>query len=138
MRKSQVRKSPEHGAGSGAEASDQRLQQTLDLAVIEPDLLRVSVREVLSRLPEEERLAVHVTLLAELNGAGVNIGQHLLLLGIPARSTDELTAAEIATLIRYVRINEPKALAALTPALGGLLSAYFERETHLKSSSRAA
>jgi len=138
MRKSQLRKSQERGAGSGAHTGEQRSQQKLDLAAVEPDLLRVSVREALSRLSEEDRRAMYVRLLTALKGAGVNIGQHLVLLGIPARTTEELTAAEIATLIRYVRINEPKALAVLTPMLSEPVSAYLEHEGRLKSSRRAA
>ncbi|MFY9608837.1 MAG: hypothetical protein WAU45_09515 [Blastocatellia bacterium] len=134
MRKSRTRKSPESSVGT----TDQRSQQAVDLATAEPDRLGNSVRNAFSQLSEEERPNVVYRLLTALKKAGVNIGQHLLLLGIPARTAEELTAPEIATLIRYVRINEPRAMAASVPVLNELLTAHAEPARGLKVSSRAA
>jgi hypothetical protein len=104
MRKSQTKKTPE----ATVDASDQRSQRVFELATTEPDLLRTSVREALSQLSEEERRTAHAGLLAALRRAGVNVGHHLLVLGIPARTVEELTAPEMASLIRFVRISEPR------------------------------
>lgn len=134
MRKSQIRRTPESTVGN----IDRQSRPALDLATAEPDVLCNSVREALSQLSGEERPAVHDRLLTALKKAAVHIGQHLLLLGIPARTAEELTAPEIATLIRYVRINEPRAMAALAPALSDLLTVHAQPARGLKVSSRAA
>jgi hypothetical protein len=118
MRKSLIGKTPEPPVGT----TDQRSQQALDLATAEPDLLRNLVRQALSQLSAEELPAVNDRLLTALKEAGVDIGLHLLLLGIPARTAEELTAPEIATLIRYLRINDPRAMTDLAPVLNELLT----------------
>jgi hypothetical protein len=134
MRKSKIRKAPESTLGN----IDRQSRVALDLTTAEPDLLRDSVRNVLSRLSEEGRHDVHEKLVAALKEAGVNLGQHLLLLGIPARTADELTAPEIAKVIRYVRINEPRAMRALVPILSELLTMHVESAQGVKVLSRAA
>jgi len=134
MRKSQIRKKPEPTVG----ITDQRSQPVPELATAEPDMLRESVRKGLSQLSAEERPNVYDRLLTALKRAGVNIGQHLLLLGIPARTAEELTAPEIATLVRYVRINEPRAMAALATVLSELLTTNAEADRGSKISRRAA
>jgi hypothetical protein len=95
------------------------------------------VREALSHLSEEERQAAHNGLLLALSRAGVNIGDHLLVLGIPARTAEELTAPEIATLVRYVRINEPRVMTALAPILIDVLARHPAPARRVKTSSLA-
>jgi hypothetical protein len=87
----------------------------------------------LSQLSEEEQRAMHNGLLSSLKRAGVNIGHHLLLLGIPARTAEELTATEMGILIRYVRISEPRAMAAVAPILIDVLARHAERAQRVKS-----
>ncbi len=89
-------------------------------------------------LCEEERLEAQYSLLTSLKGAGFKVAQHLILLGIPTTEADELTAPEIAIVIRYVRINEPKAMAALSPVLSEMLRAHDEHARHFRVSNRAA
>ncbi|HWN98968.1 MAG TPA: hypothetical protein VNS63_06810 [Blastocatellia bacterium] len=122
MRKSKIRKAAE----AAVDNIDRQSGPALDLATAEPDLLRNSVREALSQLSTEERAAVNDRLLTAIEKVGFTIGQHLLLLGIPATLAEELTAPEIAALIRYVRINEPRAMRALVPLLSELLTAHGE------------
>ena len=119
-------------------ATDQRSQHSLDLATAGPDLLRDSVRQALSALCEEERLAAQSSLLTALKRAGFNVAQHLLLLGIPATTAAQLTAPEIATVIRYIRINEPGAMSALSPVLSEILTAHNGRAGSPKVSKRVA
>jgi hypothetical protein len=132
MKRSQTRKKVARGV------SDQRSSQSLELETAEPDSLRDSVREALSQLSEVEQRAVHNDLLSALKAAGVNLGHHLLLLGIPARTADEITPAEMGILIRYVRISEPRAMAALAPILMAVLARHDEPAQRVKPSTRAA
>ena len=134
MRKSQTKKTPE----ATVDATDQRSRQVLELATTQPDLLRTSVREALSELPEEERRAAHNGLLSALRRAGLNIGQHLLVLGIPARTAEELTAPEIATLIRYVRISEPNVMTTFAPILIDVLGKHAAPAQRVPVKTRAA
>jgi hypothetical protein len=98
-----------------------------DLSTLEPDALRDQVRKALLQLQAEERAAVIRKLVAALGQKGFGVGQCLLLLGIPAQTPDELTASEIATLIRYIRINEPELIRAIAPVLDGRISPETER-----------
>lgn len=134
MKKSRIRKEAEPTAGT----SDQRSEPGRELAVAEPDMLRDSVRKGLSELSEEDRLLVYARLLTTLNKAGVNLGQLLLVLGIPARTPEELTAPEIATLVRYVRLNVPTAMAALATVLSEFVTTNAKAVKPLGVSSRAA
>lgn len=97
-------------------------QAPIDPMSVEPNVLRDSVRKALSLLGDEEQSSMRDRLLTGLKSARVNIGQCMLLLGIPARTVDELTGPEIATLIRYVRISDPKAIAMLIAPLSELLT----------------
>jgi hypothetical protein len=135
MRKSQTRIT--HEATVSA-TDERRAQQLFELATTEPDLLRDSVREALSQLSEEERRAVHNGLLLALREAGINIAQHLFVLGIPARTAEELTAPEIATLIRYIRISAPGVMAVLASILADVLGKRAAPAQRVKPSRRAA
>ncbi|HWP42401.1 MAG TPA: hypothetical protein VNO14_04150 [Blastocatellia bacterium] len=93
-----------------------------NLAVASPEWLRERVFSSLRRLPPEERESARDRILADLKRAGVNIGSALLILGIPALTPDELSPSDIAKLVRYVRINTPKAMTVLSRTLGGLIA----------------
>jgi len=134
MPKSTIRKTP-----ATLVNADRQSRRALDLGTAEPDVLGDLVRNAWSELSEQERPVLNVRLIAALTKAGANIRQHLLLLGIPAQTAEELTAPEIAALIRYVRINEPGAIKALAPVLGELLTAHGEpaRAVRLRSARDA-
>ena len=134
MKKIRITKEPEPTTG----ISDQRSQPGLELAAAEPDMLRDSVQKGLSQLCEEERPHAYARLLTALNKAGVNLGQLLLVLGIPARTAAELTAPEIAALVRYVRLNEPTAMVALATVLSEFVTTNAEAGRMSKVSRRAA
>ena len=89
---------------------------------VEPDYLRDQVCRALSSISESERSDYRSKLLAELRKAGLRLRQTLLMLGVSARTADDLTAPEIAALIRYVRLTEPKTLSAVAEPLTELLS----------------
>ena len=94
---------------------------TLDPLTLEPNDLCDRTRDALSTLAEEDRKPRRDEILAGLRQAGVNIASALLLLGIPARTTDELTPSDVGKLLRYVRINVPVAMQALSGPLAQLL-----------------
>ena len=75
---------------------------------------------------------------AALKATKVNIGSLLLLLGIPAESSEQLTAPEIGMLIRYLRINDANAMNALIPVLSDLLAAHPMECKPVKISRQAA
>jgi hypothetical protein len=99
-----------------------RIRQVGEPAAAEPDVLRDAVYEALSSLSVNERSNVRTTLLAELETAGLGVCQCLFMLGVSALTPDELTAPEIASLIRYVRLTEPNAMKAVAEPLRQLLT----------------
>ena len=124
------------GASVGAATSGSI--QAPDLRIASPDLLADWVREALSSTPPAELPAVSEKILAALKKTKVNIGSLLLLLGIPAESSEQLTAPEIGKLIRYLRINDANAMNALFPLLSDLLAAHPKAAKPMKISRQAA
>src|SRR5262249_9611448 len=110
------------------------VESSIDFAEAEPDRLRDVVRDALLSLTEPERFNVCSRLLGELKKAGLRIRPCLLMLGVSAATTEELTASEIAALIRYVRLTQPGIVAAMTALLRDLLQV----PTALRASDRAA
>ncbi len=94
----------------------------LDPLNIGPDDLFDKTRKVLSELPEENRESLRDQILRGLRKAGVNIASALLMLGVLARTPDDLTPPDIGMLLRYVRLNTPEALKAVAGPLAQLLS----------------
>jgi hypothetical protein len=107
----------------------------LEPAAAEPNLLRDSVVRALLSIPELERSVVRERLLGELKKAGLKVRQCLLMLGVAAATAEELTAPEIAALIRYVRLAEPKVMMAIAAPLTELLTT---ADPGAKLSGRAA
>jgi hypothetical protein len=93
----------------------------VEFVCADPDHLRESVGKALSSLSADERSTVRNKLLYELKKAGLRVRQCLLMLGVAATTPDELTPPEVASLIRYVRLTEPKILLAVTEPLSELL-----------------
>lgn len=104
-------------------SSEKETGWTVELVDVEPDSLSEAVRAALSSLPEDQRSSVRSRLLTELKKAGLRVRESLLLLGVSARTTDELTAPEIAALIRYVRLTKPNLMKAVAEPLSELLAA---------------
>jgi len=96
------------------------------------------VRAAMADIHLEARSRVYDGLVTSLKAAGVNIGQLLFVLGIPARTIDELTEPEIAKVIRYVRINDSRAMNALIPFLNDFLAVGARASRSSKISNTAA
>src|SRR5262245_51788694 len=114
--------------------SETSIQSESELVNADPDYLRDSVRSALLSLPLRERSKAATTVLYGLRRAGLRVREALLMLGASANSAEELTAPEIAALIRYVRLNEPKALQSIATLLMELLIVRGE----VRASDRAA
>ena len=88
----------------------------------EPSRLRDAVYTALVKLPPKQRDLTCRRLLGELQRAGVNVASRLFVLGIPARSPEELTPNDMGKLLSSVRAITPSAMSAVSGTLSGLLS----------------
>ena len=136
--KSMKRRQISTTAGASVRAATSDSIQAPDLRIASPDLLANWVREALSSTPPAELPAVYEKILAALKKTKVNIGSLLLLLGIPAESSEQLTAPEIGKVIRYLRINDANAMNALFPVLSELLASHPMAGKPVKISRQAA
>jgi hypothetical protein len=114
--------------------SEPLIQREAELVNVDPDSLRDSVQRALLSLSFIERVNACIRVLDGLSNAGFGVHECLLKLGASARTAEELTAPEIASLIRYVRLTQPNALRAVGPLLTDLL---VPTDT-VRSSERAA
>src|SRR5205085_12251142 len=87
------------------------------LRTANPTLLKDRLYQVLMSMTESDRSAFSRRLLASLTAAGVNVSNHMLLLGCNANQPYDATANDIALLIRYYRINLPHLLDVLATVL---------------------
>ena len=110
------------------------IESELELVNADPDYLRDSVRKAFLSLSMHERSKAATDVLYGLRKAGLRVRECLLMLGASASTAEELTASEIAALIRYVRLNEPKALQSIATLLMELLIGRGE----VRESDRAA
>lgn len=101
---------------------NQQRPVAIDPATADPGALRDAVCKKLSLLPDYERGLFRDRILGVLETSKVNLRQHLMVLGTTATTAEELTAPEIARLVRYVRINEPKAMGELALVIEELLN----------------
>lgn len=130
MQTEQITKTP----GRTGNRKNKPPRGVLDLATAEPNALREAVYTALWALDDEERAHTRDSILANLQASGVNLMQQMLVLGIPARTINELTVPDIAKLIRYVRINEPRAMKALVPVLEDFMNRQVEPARIAKAS----
>ena len=84
---------------------------------LDADKLKASVHEMLLLMETLERKLFIKTLEYEMFRAGLSIRDYLIPLGIPATRAEELTPNEVGHLIRFFRINVPKAMSAVARVL---------------------
>lgn len=113
-------------------------QQSLDPTQIEPNSLRDRVYKALVSLPIEERASMSDKIIASLKDFRVNVLTGLFMLGIPAKTAEDLTPSDLAKLLRYLRINAPKAVEAISSPLRDLLTIGEAFEKSVGSLRRAA
>jgi hypothetical protein len=84
---------------------------------VDADELKSVVRDGMVGMNMSEREEFIATLEGELRRAGLNMRGYLVPLGIPGRSTEELTPTEVAHLIRFLKLNISQAMPAIERAL---------------------
>ena len=84
-------------------------QRTLD-----PTELKSLVRDGLVAMNMAEREEFIQALEAEMRRVSLNMRAYLIPLGIPGRSPEDLTPTEVGHLVRFLKINVPQAMSAVT------------------------
>lgn len=86
-------------------------------SAVDASELKEVVRDGLVAMNATEREEFIGTLEAEMRRAGLNMRAYLIPLGIPGRSPDDLTPTEVAHMMRFLKLNVPKAMPAIERAL---------------------
>ena len=90
---------------------------TMKWSELDPNELKSVVRDGLVGMNMAEREEFIGTLEAEMRRAGLDMRAYLVPLGIPGRSSEDLTPTEVAHLIRFLKLNVSRALQAIDRAL---------------------
>ena len=106
----------------GFQHMEVEIPPAVEIVAAEPDYLRDTTYAALLSLSPDQRASICNRLLTELRKAGFRVRESLLKLGASAKTADELTAPEIASLIRYVRLTEPNVLMSVAEPLSELLA----------------
>jgi hypothetical protein len=99
-----------------------KIKEQLEIASfqeLDADELKDSVRAMLILMGAMDRKLFIQTLEYEMMRAGLSIRAFLIPLGIPAECAEDLTPTEVGHLIRFFRINVPKAMSAVVRVLAG-------------------
>jgi hypothetical protein len=86
---------------------------------VSADELKNSVREMLVLMEALERKLFIKTLEYEMLRSGLSVRPYLIPLGIAAQCPEDLTPTEVGHLIRFFRINVPKAMVVVGRLLDG-------------------
>jgi hypothetical protein len=100
-------------------AKDRKQIEMASFQELDADDLKDSVREMLVLMGAVERKLFIQTLEYEMMRAGLSIRAYLIPLGISAECAEDLTPTEVGHLIRFFRINVPKAMSAVGRVLAG-------------------
>jgi hypothetical protein len=84
---------------------------------LDPNELKSVVRDGLVAMTMADREEFIQALEGEMRRANLNMRAYLIPLGIPARSPEDLTPTEVGHLIRFLKINVPKAMTAVEKAM---------------------
>ena len=85
-------------------------RSTVNIYTADPNLLKDRLYKSLMEMSEDDRNVFVHRLFTSLRTAGVNINNHMLLLGCNPNELLDATANDVAQLIRYYRINLPSLL----------------------------
>ena len=89
----------------------------VDLKSITADELKSIVRDGMFAMNLSEREVFYNELEASLKKIGLDLVSYVIPLGITGRSAEDLTPTEVGHLVRYLRINVPKASSVITRVL---------------------
>ena len=91
--------------------------QSRQQSLSDPNELKSIVRDGLVSMTMADREEFIRTLEAEMRHASLNMRAYLVPLGIPGRSPEDLTPTEVGHLIRFLKINVPKASTPVQKAM---------------------
>ena len=97
---------------------NRNVSEEVKWSALDASELKTTVRDGLVAMNMTEREEFIGTLEAEMRRAGLNMRAYLVPLGIPGHSPEDLTPTEVAHLIRFLKLNVPKAMLAIERALG--------------------
>jgi hypothetical protein len=100
-------------------AIDRKQIEKATIQQLDADELKNSVRDMLLSMEKLERNLFIKTLEYEMFRSGLSIRVYLVPLGIAGRCAEDLTPTEVGHLIRFFRINVPKAMSAVERVLAG-------------------
>ena len=86
-------------------------------ATLDPNELKGIVRDGLSMMPMKDREEFIQVLETEMRRLNLNLRAYLVPLGIPGRTTEDLTPTEVGHLIRFLKINVSQAMKAVERTL---------------------
>ena len=89
----------------------------VDLKSISADELKSIVRDGMFAMSLPEREAFYEELEGSLKKVGLDLVSYVIPLGITGRSVEDLTPTEVGHLLRYLRINVPKASSVILKVL---------------------
>jgi len=95
---------------------------------LDPEDLKNLVRDQLLLMSKTDREVFVEILEIEMERADFSMRSYLIPLGIPGRTPDELTPTEIGHLVRFLKINVPRAMPAVQRAMARL-SAFAESQS---------
>jgi hypothetical protein len=84
---------------------------------LDADDLKTMVRDGLVAMTYEDREAFIQALETEMRRAGLSMRAYLIPLGISAMTTAELTPSDIGHVVRFLKINVPRAMPAIEKAI---------------------
>ena len=90
---------------------------TIHWSEVDAGELKEIVRDGLVAMNVTERQEFIETFEAEMRRTGLNMRAYLIPLGIPARSSEDLTPTEIAHVMRFLKLNVPQAMPAIERSL---------------------
>src|SRR5262245_284137 len=94
-----------------------RNTDTPKLSEMDDNELKTLVRDGMVAMNMSEREEFIGTLEAEMRRSGLDLRAYLVPLGIPARSPEDLTPTEVAHVVRFLKLNVQKAMAAVERAV---------------------
>ena len=74
---------------------------------VDPDELKITVRDLLASMTTADRQICIQNLERDLRFANLNMRAYLLPIGVSATSPEELTPSDVGHLVRYLKINVP-------------------------------
>ena len=93
------------------------IQSRTRMGSVDPYDLKFLVRDGLASMTTADREAFILAFEGELCSANLSMRAYLIPLGISASSPEELTPSDVGHLVRFLKINVPKAMRVVDGAI---------------------